>query len=112
MTARLLLDEDVWAGLAPALRKAGYDAVSISELKRKGLADPEQMAYAIAQNRVFLTHNIRDFAPLAQLYAEQEIEHPGIIVAAQFEKGVLLRRTLVLLQSVTPEQLANTLRFV
>ncbi len=109
---RLLLDEDVWRGLTAVLREAGYDAVSINDLDRKGYDDEAQMAFAIAENRVMFTHNIRDFAPLAQHLAEQQVNHPGIIVARQFEKGMLARRTLALLNSLSPEQIANTLRFV
>ena len=109
---RLLLDEDVWQGLAAALRQAGYDAISVAEAGRKGFSDEEILAHAIAEGRAVLTHNIQDFAPLAETYFLQEIEHPGIIMARQFEKGKLLRRTLALLQTLTPESLANTLRFV
>jgi hypothetical protein len=46
------------------------------------------------------------------LYAEQGLNHSGIIVASQFDKGKLLQRTLALLKLLTPELLANTLRFV
>lgn len=109
---KLLLDEDVWTGLAAALRKAGHDAVSVNELERKGLADEDQMAFAAAEGRAILTHNIQDFAPLAEVYFNQGIFHSGIIVSRHFEKGELLRRTLALLDALTSEQLANTLRFV
>jgi predicted nuclease of predicted toxin-antitoxin system len=109
---KLYLDEDVWVGLAAALRAAGYDVICASEVGRKGIDDEAQLAFAIAEGRAILTHNIQDFAPLARLYAEQGLSHPGIIVAAQFDKRKLLRRTLALLNSLTPEQLANTLRFV
>jgi predicted nuclease of predicted toxin-antitoxin system len=108
----LYLDEDVWVGLAAALRTAGYDAISANEVGRKGMDDEAQLAFAVASDRAILTHNIQDFAPLARLYAEQGLSHPGIIVASQFNKGKLLQRTLALINSLTPEQLANTLRFV
>jgi biotin operon repressor len=36
-----LIDEDVWTGLAEALRQAGYDVVSVNEVGRKGLSDEE-----------------------------------------------------------------------
>jgi hypothetical protein len=108
---RLLLDEDVWQGLAQALRDAGYDSVSATEVGCKGLSDAEILFYAIEQNRALLTHNIRHFAPLAADYYARNIEHSGIIVSRRFEKGELLRRTLALLASLTPEALANTLRF-
>jgi predicted nuclease of predicted toxin-antitoxin system len=98
--------------LAAALRQAGYDVVSADDVGRKGLSDEDQMAFAIAEGRAILTHNIQDFAPLAATYFEQGIEHPGILVTRQFEKGVLMRRVLALLDKLTAEQLANTLRFM
>ena len=109
---KLLLDEDVWVGLAEALREAGYDAVSVNEIVRKGLADEDQMAFAVAEGRAVLTHNIQDFAPLAEIYFSQGISHFGIIVARHFEKGELLRRALSLLDVLTPDQLSDTLRFL
>jgi predicted nuclease of predicted toxin-antitoxin system len=109
---KLLTDEDVWAGLAAALREAGYDAVSVSEINRKGLSDEEQLAFAASEGRALLTHNVQDFGPLAELYFNRDIPHCGIIAARQFEKRELLRRTLQLLDSLTSEQMADTLRFV
>lgn len=94
---KVLLDEDVWTGLAAALRKAGYDALSVNELDRKAFSDEEQLAFAVTEGRALLTHNIQDFAPLAAIYFKQDIHHYGIIVARQFEKGGLLRRTLDLI---------------
>jgi predicted nuclease of predicted toxin-antitoxin system len=112
VSPKLFLDEDVWTGLATALRQVGYDVLSADDVGHKGLSDEEQMGFAIAQDRAILTHNIQDFAPLAATYFEQGIDHPGIIVARHFEKGELLRRTLALLNSLTAEELTNTLRFV
>lgn len=109
---RLYLDEDVWVGLAAALRAAGYDTICASEVDQKGADDEAQLTFAIARGRAILTHNIQDFVPLARIYAEQGLRHPCIIVASQFEKGKLLQRTLALLNTLTSDQLANTLRFV
>ncbi len=109
---KLLLDEDVWTGLAAALRKASYDVISVNEIDRKTFSDEEQLAFAITESRAIFSHNIQDFAPLAEMYFEQNIEHSGIIVARYFDKGTLLRRTLALLNTLTAEQLSNTLRFI
>ena len=108
----LLLDEDVWVGLAAALREVGHDVVAVGEIDRKGFSDEEQLRFATADGRAILTHNIRDFAPLAQLFAEQEIPHSGIIVAYQLSKGELLKRTRELLETVSAEHIKNTLRFL
>ncbi len=112
LNIKLLLDEDVWVGLAAALRETGYDAVSVNEIDRKALSDEEQLAFAVTEHRALFTHNIQDFAPLAEIYFNQGIEHFGIIVARHFDKGTLLRRTLALLNTLTVKKLSNTLRFV
>ena len=109
---KVLIDEDVWTGLAEALRQAGYDAVSVSELERRGLSDEEQLIFAAVEERTIITHNIQDFASLAELYFERNLPHAGIIVARQFEKGELLRRVCHLFEALTADDLANTLRFV
>jgi hypothetical protein len=59
---RLLLDEDVWQGLAAALREAGYDAVSATEEGYKGLSDEEILFAATTADRAVVSHNIQDFA--------------------------------------------------
>ena len=109
---RLLLDEDVWQGLAAALREAGYDAISVTEAGYKGLSDEEILTEAAAAGRAVLSHNIQDFAPLAEACFFENHPHAGIIVARQFEKGELFRRVTALLETLTPEALANTLRFI
>jgi len=63
---KILIDEDVWTGLAEALRQAGYDAASVTELNRRGQSDEEQLMFAAAEERAIITHNIQDFAPLAE----------------------------------------------
>ncbi len=108
----LLLDEDVWVGLAAALQNEGYDVVSVTGLGRKGLSDAEQLAYAASESRAILTHNAGDFVALARLYFEQGDSHYGVIIAPHLEKGNLLRRVLTLLQMTTRQALMNSVRFV
>ena len=107
----LLLDEDVWVGLAAALQDEGYDVVFVSELGRKGISDADQLAYAVSNGRAIITHNVGDFIALAKLYFEQEDDHYGIIIAPHLEKGALLRRVLQLLQTTTRANLMNSVRF-
>ena len=107
----LLLDEDVWTGLAAALQNEGYDVNFVSELGRKGISVADQLAYAVSNGRAIITHNVGDFIALAKLYFEQEYEHYGIIIAPHLEKGTLLKRMLILLQSTTRANLMNSVRF-
>ncbi|HMR65797.1 MAG TPA: DUF5615 family PIN-like protein [Anaerolineae bacterium] len=109
---KLLLDEDVWGKLAPTLRDESFDVVHVGELGREGLPDSEQLAYAARSGRAILTHNTKDFVPLATLYFFEERPHAGIIVSPQISKGSLLKQTLHLLQTLSAEAAANTLRFL
>jgi predicted nuclease of predicted toxin-antitoxin system len=109
---RLLLDEDVWPGLSAALREHGFDASHVYEAGRGGMSDAEQLAYASREERVLLTHNARDFVPLAVTYFFEERSHAGIILATQMEKGALVRHTLSLLNSLSANEIANTIRYL
>lgn len=62
-TIRLLLDEDVWLGLAAALRGKNFDVIHVYEVDRGSLSDREQASFAIQQQRAILTHNKRDYIP-------------------------------------------------
>ena len=50
-------DEDIYAAVAVALRKAGLDAVSTPEAGRLGESDDSQLAWAADQGRVLVTFN-------------------------------------------------------
>jgi predicted nuclease of predicted toxin-antitoxin system len=67
-TLRLLLDEDVWHGLAVVLCEAGYDVLSVTEAGYRGPSNEEILALPTADDRALLSHNIQDFAPLAEAY--------------------------------------------
>lgn len=110
--ALLLLDEDVWPGLAKALRARGIDAVSVHELGRTGLPDADQLIFAIQEERALLTHNIADFVGLAVDYHRQQQIHFGIWVAPHSEKGILVHRTIALIESISGAELRNTVRFI
>lgn len=105
----LLLDEDVRVLLAVALRERGYDAVHVLEADRGGRSDPAQLAYAVAQRRAILTHNIRDFVVLDRKYRAAGKAHCGIIVSDQIPLRELLRRTLRGLSQYSAESAGNQL---
>lgn len=91
---RLFIDEDVHLLLAETLRRRGFDARHVIELKRAGQSDPEQLAFAVHQKRAILTHNIRDFVLLDREYRTKGQVHYGIVVCNQVPFRELLRRTL------------------
>ena len=62
------LDEDVHEALAAALRRKGIDTVNAHECGRKEAKDAEQLAFAVSQQRAFVTFNVADFEALAEEY--------------------------------------------
>ena len=70
-------DEDVNPLLARDLRDRGYDAISASEANNLGVSDRDQLDYARAHGRLFLTHNRDDFLEIATEYAINQITYPG-----------------------------------
>ena len=109
-------DEDVTSELAPALRERGFDAVSAIEADMLGCDDPDQLAYATERRMAILTCNAGDFLRLAGEYAESAKSHSGIIISSeQYSRkqfGVLLRKTLALLNALTAEELDNNVVFL
>ena len=79
---RLLLDANLSPrGIAAKLRKAGHDVLALAEdATFEGLADPHVLELAASEQRLLITRNSRDFAPLARQWAEAGRSHAGIIL--------------------------------
>lgn len=79
---RLLLDANLSGRrIAAPLREDGHDVVALNErLESEGLADPEVLALATAEGRIFVTRNSRDFAPLLREWAEGGRPHAGCVL--------------------------------
>jgi len=72
------------------------------------------MAYAADQERAILTFD-KDgsrFINLASEWFYAGRTHRGLIISGQLERGELLRRVLRLLNSVTADEMMNTVRFL
>ena len=112
MKVRLFLDEDVHSGLAPALRKRGYDVYHAQELDGKGRSDFEQLAFAVQDQRCLFTFNVKDFVILHNFFVKTRQDHWGIIVSKQIPLRETLRRILRLLQQFSKETLKNRIEFL
>jgi hypothetical protein len=79
---RLLLDANLSARrIARPLRQAGHDVVALGERSDlEGLADPEVLALAALEQRILVTRNSRDFAPLLRQWAEAGRSHAGCVL--------------------------------
>jgi hypothetical protein len=79
---RLLLD----ANLSPkrigsAPRERGHDVLSLAADASFGaLDDPQVLELAAQQDRILVTRNSRDFAPLLREWAEADRHHAGCIL--------------------------------
>lgn len=92
---RLLLD----ANLSPkrigsALQKRGHDVLSLaSDAALGALDDPRVLALAAEQDRILVTRNSRDFAPLLREWGEAGRHHAGCILIwtlAHHEFGAII----------------------
>ncbi|HYB23391.1 MAG TPA: DUF5615 family PIN-like protein [Solirubrobacteraceae bacterium] len=79
---RLLLDANLSPrGIAAKLRATGHDVLALAEdATFEGLPDPQVLELASSEQRILITRNSRDFAPLAREWAEAGRSHAGIIL--------------------------------
>lgn len=79
---RLLLDANLSGRrVARPLREDGHDVVALNERPElEGLADPEVLMLAASEERILVTSNSRDFAPLLREWAEAGRSHSGCIL--------------------------------
>ena len=94
---RLLIDENVDANLAPELRKRGIDAISVQEINKRSIDDKILLEHAISERRALVTHNIRHFATLHQMFLKENRVHYGIIVSKNTYIGILIKNILQLI---------------
>lgn len=109
----LYTDEDVADRLASLLRERGYEAESAQEAGTSGFTDEQQLDFAASRGWTLLTYNRRDFIVLAQQWHDAGRSHAGIILSRQFsarQTGELLRQVCRFLESVSADEMWNTVR--
>jgi predicted nuclease of predicted toxin-antitoxin system len=79
---RLLLDANLPPrGIAARLREAGHHVLALAEAPAfEGLSDPQVLELAASEQRICVTRNSGDFAPLARELAEAQRPHAGLIL--------------------------------
>ncbi len=78
--ARFLLEEDLNPTAAEVARGLGLDAVSVHEIERLGLSDEEQLRFAAAEDRIFVTRNRDDFLSLTTESYRRGEPHRGVLI--------------------------------
>lgn len=109
---RFFTDEDVYAAVSYALRKAGLDAVSTPEAGRRGGSDESQLAWAARESRVLVTFNVAHFAALHASWMRQGRHHAGIVVSNQRPIGDLLRRLKHVASRLDADAMQDRLEFL
>ncbi|MGQ9477818.1 MAG: DUF5615 family PIN-like protein [Candidatus Bipolaricaulia bacterium] len=109
---KLLLDENVHEPLAAALRREGFDAITVGEAGRRGISDLELLKFATAEERAVVSFNIKHFEALAVQLFKQGQEHCGIIVSPERGLRDVLQRLLKLLEEYDAGDLKNQLRYL
>lgn len=79
---RLLLDAHVSGPrVGRALEDAGHDVRALDqEPELEGLADEDVLALGAQEQRVLITHNIRDFPEIVREWMEAQRPHTGVIL--------------------------------
>ena len=77
---RFLLDEDLPPSIAECARGLGLEVVSVHEIGRRGFSDSEQLAFATAEERVFVTRNRDDCIRLTREVFQAGRPHGGVLI--------------------------------
>ncbi len=79
---RFVFDQHVSVPALKRLREDGVDVVHVAEVGLDEADDPDILAWAAAEDRIVVTRNYRDFAPLVEAYAKQGVDSPGVLFYA------------------------------
>jgi hypothetical protein len=89
--------------IAEAVRKLGHDVLALDERRDlEAIDDAEVLALAAEEQRIVVTFNLRDFAPLLRQWAEEGKAHAGCILIAgiaQHQFGLVLDRVSAALRA-------------
>jgi hypothetical protein len=79
---RLLLDANLSGKrIGEPLRAAGHDVRALQEERElDGLDDPHVLELAATEERILVTRNCRDFAPLLRAWASEGRSHAGCVL--------------------------------
>ena len=103
------LDESVERAIAEALRRRSIDVTTTPEANLLGITDREQLAFAIAQNRVVFTQD-DDFLALHQ----EGLHHCGIVYCHQNNRsiGEMVRGLVLIWEVLEPLEMYDHIEFI
>jgi predicted nuclease of predicted toxin-antitoxin system len=106
---RYFMDEHYPAPVTQGLRRLGIDVLTAQDAGRTGLPDPDQLAFATAENRVLVTFD-SDYLALHH----SGIDHAGIAWCREQKYAVgMLIQLLQLLHGVSDrDQMRNRVEYL
>jgi predicted nuclease of predicted toxin-antitoxin system len=115
LSIRLYGDQNLDDRFSVDLRRDGFDVVLAREVGNEALSDEGQLAWAAANGRAILTHDRKDFVPIARTWYREGRDHSGVILLAQpgdTSYGRLLRRLRRLLDTLTADDMVNRVEWL
>ena len=112
---RLYVDEDASeTAVVDGLRARGLDVVSTVEANRFTSSDPDQLAYAMQEERVLYTFNVSDYARLHKEYMTVGHEHCGIVAIPdqRISIGEKIRRIMDFASFTSAEEMRNRMEYL
>lgn len=111
---RLYLDEDTMdRDLLAALRLRNVDVLSTGEAQMLSRSDEEQLKWALENQRVIYSFNIRDFYKIHTKWIEERRDHSGIVLGFQnYSIGEQMRRILRITARKSAEEMKNQVEFL
>lgn len=105
---RFFLDEHIAGAVADALRRRGFDVLTVKEARALGAPDIDHFEFARAQQRIIVTQD----ADFLRIRAAGE-SHAGIVYAPQGTPvGKLVRTLWRIVETLDAERMKNHAEFV
>ena len=103
------LDENVDHAIASGLQRRSIDVTTSTDVKLIGAADEDQLAFAVRNGRVIVTHD-RDLLRLHAL----DNRHCGIAYCPSGARsiGEIIRRLLLIHECLSEEEMAGQVEFL
>ena len=108
-------DDDVNGDAIKIARKMGVEIVTTNEVGLGGARDPVHFKYAIDNDYVLVTQNVRHFIPLYTAWSEAGNEHPGVVLVdnKRIKNPLTVAKYLKMIHEThTPESFRNYMEYV
>jgi hypothetical protein len=112
--ARIYCDHNISHDIGPLLRFLGHDLIFSRDIGSTTFPDDVLLLSSVRDDRVFVTHNRRDFRMLHDAWVTWPAAfglalpaHPGILVLDQVRPETLVEVLVAFLDETPAERLAN-----